>query len=110
MPAASTGLTRVTINSPQRRVDVALPDAVPLAELLPELLQHAGADLADDGQHHGGWLLRRGDGTPLAATAGLGAAGVRDGEVLHLAPVVGAACRNRTDDLFITSEPLCRLS
>jgi hypothetical protein len=21
-----------------------------------------------------------------------------------------AACRNRTDDLFITSEPLCRLS
>jgi hypothetical protein len=22
----------------------------------------------------------------------------------------GAACRNRTDDLFITSEPLCRLS
>ena len=23
---------------------------------------------------------------------------------------LGAACRNRTDDLFITSEPLCRLS
>ena len=22
----------------------------------------------------------------------------------------GAACRNRTDDLLITSEPLCRLS
>ena len=37
MPAPSTGLARVTINSPQRRVDVALPDGVPLAELLPEL-------------------------------------------------------------------------
>jgi hypothetical protein len=24
--------------------------------------------------------------------------------------VGGAACRNRTDDLFITSESLCRLS
>ena len=36
MPAPSTGLARVTISSPQRRVDVALPDGVPLAELLQD--------------------------------------------------------------------------
>lgn len=86
MPAASPGLARVTINSPQRRVDVALPDAVPLAELLPELLQHAGVGLADDGERHGGWLLRRGDGTTLSTTTGLAGQEVRDGAVLHLVP------------------------
>ncbi|MEV0564429.1 type VII secretion integral membrane protein EccD [Dactylosporangium sp. NPDC050588] len=86
MPAASPGLARVTINSPQRRVDVALPDGVPLAELLPELLQHAGVGLADDGERHGGWLLRRGDGTALSTTTGLAGQEVRDGAVLHLVP------------------------
>jgi type VII secretion integral membrane protein EccD len=86
MPAASPGLARVTVNSPQRRVDVALPDAVPVAELLPELLQHAGVGLADDGERHGGWLLRRGDGTALSTTTGLAGQEVRDGAVLHLVP------------------------
>jgi type VII secretion integral membrane protein EccD len=76
----------VTISSPQRRVDVALPDGVPLAELLPELLGHAGEGLADDGERHGGWLLRRGDGTPLATASSLATQGVRDGAVLHLVP------------------------
>ncbi|GAA1803952.1 type VII secretion integral membrane protein EccD [Planosporangium flavigriseum] len=86
MPAPSTGLARVTISSPQRRVDVALPDGVPLAELLPELLAHAGEGLADDGERHGGWLLRRGDGTALSTASPLSAQGVRDGAVLHLVP------------------------
>jgi type VII secretion integral membrane protein EccD len=76
----------VTISSPQRRVDVALPDGVPLAELLPELLAHAGEGLADDGERHGGWLLRRGDGTALSTASPLAAQGVRDGAVLHLVP------------------------
>jgi type VII secretion integral membrane protein EccD len=76
----------VTINSPQRRVDVALPDAVPVAEILPELLRHAGEGLADDGQRHGGWLLRRADGVALTPSAALGSQDVRDGSVLHLVP------------------------
>lgn len=86
MAAAAAGLARITINAPQRRVDVAVPDAVPLAELLPELLRHAGTGLADDGERHGGWLLRRPDGTTLSAAAGLAGQGVRDGAVLHLVP------------------------
>jgi type VII secretion integral membrane protein EccD len=76
----------VTISSPQRRVDVALPDGVPLAELLPELLAHAGEGLSDDGERHGGWLLRRGDGSALSTASPLSAQGVRDGAVLHLVP------------------------
>ncbi|MBU2663298.1 type VII secretion integral membrane protein EccD [Actinoplanes bogorensis] len=82
----SIGLARVTISAPQRRIDVALPEHVPLAELLPEVLRHAGEGLADDGEKHGGWVLRRTDGVALATAQGLFPQGVRDGEVLHLVP------------------------
>jgi type VII secretion integral membrane protein EccD len=82
----SLGLARVTISAPQCRVDVALPEHVPLAELLPEVLRHAGEGLADDGEQHGGWLLRRTDGVALATAQSLFPQGVRDGEVLHLVP------------------------
>jgi type VII secretion integral membrane protein EccD len=82
----TTGLARVTISAPERRVDVALPEHVPLAELLPEVLRHAGEGLADDGERHGGWVLRRTDGTALSGGQGLQTQGVRDGEVLHLVP------------------------
>ncbi|MET7833203.1 type VII secretion integral membrane protein EccD [Micromonospora sediminicola] len=82
----TSGLARVTISAPRRRVDVALPEQVPLAELLPEVLRHAGEGLADDGERHGGWLLRRTDGAVLATAQALLPQGVRDGEVLHLVP------------------------
>ncbi|MFJ6196091.1 type VII secretion integral membrane protein EccD [Micromonospora sp. NPDC092111] len=82
----TTGLARVTISAPGRRVDVALPEQVPLAELLPEVLRHAGEGLADDGERHGGWVLRRTDGAVLATAQALLPQGVRDGEVLHLVP------------------------
>ncbi|MCU7722367.1 type VII secretion integral membrane protein EccD [Actinoplanes sp. KI2] len=82
----SVGLARITISAPSRRVDVALPEHVPLAELLPEVLRYAGEGLADDGEKHGGWVLRRTDGVALTTTQGLYPQGVRDGEVLHLVP------------------------
>ncbi|MDR7280278.1 type VII secretion integral membrane protein EccD [Catenuloplanes atrovinosus] len=80
------GLARVTIAAPRRRVDLALPDQIPLAELLPDLLRHAGESLADEGERHGGWLLRRPDGAPLLGGRPLRAQGIRDGEILHLTP------------------------
>src|SRR4051794_26216887 len=63
----SVGLARVTISAPNRRVDVALPEHVPLAELLPEVLRHAGEGLADDGEKHGGGGGRRAPGGARAA-------------------------------------------
>jgi type VII secretion integral membrane protein EccD len=81
-----TGLARVTIAAPKRRIDVALPEHVPLAELLPGLLRHAGDDLADEGEEHSGWALRRADGSILDAGRTLGAQNLRDGEVVHLVP------------------------
>jgi type VII secretion integral membrane protein EccD len=89
-----TGLARITISTPQRRLDVALPDRVPVAELLPELLRHAGdsghagdTGHAGGGNEHAGWVLRRADGVGLSPTRGLAAQGIVDGQVLHLAPL-----------------------
>lgn len=86
MQRAGLGLSHVSIAAPERRVDVALPSRVPLAELLPSLLQHAGDHLADEGEQHGGWMLRRADGTELDSTKSLANHPIRDGEVLHLVP------------------------
>ena len=82
----TAGLARVTISTPLRRLDVALPEQVPVAELLPEVLRHAGDGLADDGERHGGWVLRRADGAALSAGQALLPQGVRDGELLFLLP------------------------
>ncbi|GAB3160487.1 type VII secretion integral membrane protein EccD [Micromonospora sonneratiae] len=64
-------------------MDVALPDNLIVAELLPHLLRHAGDDL---GERTGGWVLRRATGAVLEASRNLSAQGVRDGELLHLSP------------------------
>jgi type VII secretion integral membrane protein EccD len=82
--SSAGGLARITIASPTRRIDVALPEYVPAAELLPGLLRHAGDGLADAGQEHGGWVLRRGDGSVVDPGQTLAAQALRDGEVLHL--------------------------
>jgi type VII secretion integral membrane protein EccD len=80
------GLARVTVATPTRRIDVALPETVALGELLPHLLRHAGEGLADEGPQHGGWALRRSTGGLLDAKRSLAMQAVRDGEVLHLVP------------------------
>jgi type VII secretion integral membrane protein EccD len=82
----SLSLARVTVAAPKRRMDVALPDNLLVAELLPHLLRHAGDDLGDVGERHGGWVLRRATGAVLEPSRNLAVQGVRDGELLHLAP------------------------
>ncbi|WP_051054256.1 type VII secretion integral membrane protein EccD [Frankia sp. QA3] len=79
-------MTRVTVEAPGSRIDVALPDAVAVAFLLPDLLRRAGAHLADDGERHGGWVLHRATGQRVRTQESLGAQEVRDGEVLYLVP------------------------
>lgn len=82
----SVRLAKITVCGPRRRLDLALPAHVPVAEWLPEVLRRAGDGLADEGERHGGWLLCRTDGTPVSAARPLPQQGVRDGEVLHLVP------------------------
>ncbi|GAA1237007.1 type VII secretion integral membrane protein EccD [Streptomyces sp. NBC_01474] len=83
---AGTGLgfCRVTIVAPDSRIDVALPDDVPVADLNPEILrlsQQSPAEGAPVGYH----LVRR-DGTVLDSARSFAAQRILDGELLTLRP------------------------
>ncbi|GAA1799521.1 type VII secretion integral membrane protein EccD [Nocardioides hankookensis] len=81
-PVAS-GLVRVTVASGTRRVDLVLPGAVPVAELVPELARSVG--LLDPGTVYGGYRLVTADGRELATDAGLVIQGVEDGGLITVA-------------------------
>jgi type VII secretion integral membrane protein EccD len=83
---ATSGLSRVTVVAPRMRVDLALPSDVPFADLLPTLLGHAGADLADEPTARDGWTLSRLGGPPLDSSFSPAQLDVRDGELLYLRP------------------------
>ncbi|REE96584.1 type VII secretion integral membrane protein EccD [Thermomonospora umbrina] len=83
---AGLELCRVTIVAPRRRIDLSLPSDVPLAHMLPTLLRAAGADLADAGLAHSGWVLQRLDEAPFDLAQNLGQLGVKDGEILYFRP------------------------
>ncbi|MEV5613243.1 type VII secretion integral membrane protein EccD [Streptomyces sp. NPDC052225] len=83
---AGTGLgfCRVTIVAPDSRIDVALPDDVPVADLYPEILRlsrQSPAEGAPVGYH----LVRR-DGTVLDSARSFAAQRILDGELLTLRP------------------------
>ena len=80
----STGLARITVTVAGRRLDLAVPDDVLLAELLPELVRQADP-AAELGAAHGGWVLRRLDGEVLSGAKTLRSQGVRDGHALVVA-------------------------
>ncbi|MCK1821312.1 type VII secretion integral membrane protein EccD [Streptomyces sp. XM83C] len=78
------GFCRVTIVAPDSRIDVALPDDVPVADLYPEILrlsQQSPAEGAPVGYH----LVRR-DGTVLDSARSFTAQRILDGELLTLRP------------------------
>ncbi|MDT0344219.1 type VII secretion integral membrane protein EccD [Streptomyces litchfieldiae] len=80
-----TDFVRIALAGPAGRADLAIPAAVPLARLLPALLHHVGQEPgADGGVRHGGWVLRRPDGTRLDPAATLTAQGVAEGDLLVL--------------------------
>lgn len=79
-PAGASGLVRVTVTSGARRVDLVLPGAVPVAELLPELARSVG--MLDAATVYGGYRLVTPDGRRLAGDSGLTLQGVEDGGVL----------------------------
>ncbi|GAB3312946.1 type VII secretion integral membrane protein EccD [Epidermidibacterium keratini] len=80
------GLAKITVATPTRRVDVALPESVPVIELMVTLLRISGDGLADDGQRTGGWILRTTDGDAIDFEKTLSEQSIRDGQILHLVP------------------------
>ncbi|HEX5594629.1 MAG TPA: type VII secretion integral membrane protein EccD [Micromonosporaceae bacterium] len=93
------GLSRVTIVAPRTRMDLALPSDIPLADMLPTLLRHAGEELADEGAARGGWALTRLGGRPLDTSRTPLQLEIRDGELLHFVPRQAAAPEVVFDDV-----------
>src|SRR3990170_4443493 len=96
-PASASGLVKVTVTSGTRRVDLVLPAAVPVAELLPELVRSVG--LLDGSTVYGGYLLVTQEGRELAPDASLTMQGVEDGVGLTVAAGGDGAAPRVFDDV-----------
>ncbi|UYM04941.1 type VII secretion integral membrane protein EccD [Solicola gregarius] len=77
-----TAYSRVTVVSPERTVDLALPSALPLSEVVPQVLRFCSPNTERD--QPTAWTLARVGGTPIPLGQTLSDAGVLDGEVLEL--------------------------
>lgn len=78
------GFCRVTIVAPDSRIDVALPDDVPVADVYPEILR-LSRQTAAEGAPVGYHLVRR-DGTVLDSSRSFAGQRILDGELLALRP------------------------
>lgn len=76
------GVCRLSVVGSVRRLDLAVPAGVPVAELLPDLVGLAGERV--DGAALPRWVLSRAVGGDLPAGVSLAEAGVSDGAVLYL--------------------------
>ncbi|MDA1358968.1 type VII secretion integral membrane protein EccD [Glycomyces luteolus] len=87
----------VTVVGPRATRDLALPDDLPIAELLPQLLRHTGPEEPDeDGT---GWALSTIDGTTFTPAETLAARAVPDGGVLLLHDATAAALPDTVEDV-----------
>nr|WP_242681173.1 type VII secretion integral membrane protein EccD [Tessaracoccus sp. SD287] len=77
-------LARVTIISPNRRVDLALPGSVTLGELMPSIVKFAGFEASNTTDAVHTWVLQRFGEDPLDPTARVNKLSISDGETLHL--------------------------
>lgn len=87
---------RVTVLAPRSRVDVALPTDVPVAELVPMVLELVGEPVP--WHRPVPWRLSGPAGGILPAAATLGELGVLDGELLRIGPVAPAPAAPVYDD------------
>lgn len=81
---------RLTVLAPRHRVDVALPSDVPVAELVPMVLELVGEPESGRATRPQPWRLSGVAGGPLPAAATLAELGVLDGELLRLGPAASA--------------------
>jgi type VII secretion integral membrane protein EccD len=79
---SATGFCRVTVVAPDSRIDVALPDDLPVADLRPDILRLSGQVQTEE-EPTGFHLVRR-DGSVLDPALSLSAQRVMDGELIAL--------------------------
>jgi len=81
---ADEDLARVTVISPTRRVDLALPGAVTLGELLPSIVRFSGHEAGTPQEAVHGWVLQRFGEDPLDPNSPVSKLAIRDGDTLYL--------------------------
>jgi hypothetical protein len=96
-PRRLSALVRVSVTSGSRRVDLVVPGAVPVAELVPELARSVG--LLDAVTAYAGYRLVTRGGRELVGDAGLTVQGVADGDVITVAARVDDPPVRVYDDL-----------
>lgn len=84
--STSTGedLARVTVISPTRRIDLALPGGATLGEILPNIIRFSGYEGGSPNEAVHQWVLQRFGEDPLDVTQLVSQLEIRDGETLHL--------------------------
>lgn len=92
-----SGLVRVSVASGSRRVDLVLPGAIPVAELVPELARSVG--ILDASTVYGGYRLVTQDGRELAGDSGLLMQGIEDGGLLTVTAGIDDEAPRVYDDI-----------
>lgn len=82
--ATASAMLRVSIVGDDRRLDIGVPAQLPLVEMIPGFARSLG--LLDPTLAHGGYELRRADGSVVDPARPAAAQGLRDGELLTLVP------------------------
>ncbi|OYN85858.1 type VII secretion integral membrane protein EccD [Parenemella sanctibonifatiensis] len=82
--SAEEDLARVTIISPTRRVDLALPGAAVLGEIMPSIVRFSGFESGNAADTVHAWVLQRVGDDPLDPYKKVSSLEIRDGETLHL--------------------------
>lgn len=77
-------LARVTVISPVRRVDLAMPGESTLAEILPTIVRFSGYESSSSTEAVHTWVLQRVGEDPLDPARLVTDLKIRDGETLHL--------------------------
>ncbi|MGH3374441.1 MAG: EsaB/YukD family protein, partial [Actinoallomurus sp.] len=99
MKSAAAGLCRLRFRAPEKMFELAVPADVPLADLLPAIIGHAGSDLEEKGLDHGGWVLQGLGADPLDEERTAESLGLHDGDELYFRPRREAMPPVHFDDL-----------
>jgi hypothetical protein len=91
---AGVEVCRLTVQTPDRRCDLALPVVAPIGEVLPVVLADPAADT-----DHGAWVLQRLGGPPLDTGATPEGLGLLDGTTLYLSPAAMPLPEAEFDDV-----------
>ncbi|NNG19742.1 type VII secretion integral membrane protein EccD [Naumannella sp. ID2617S] len=82
--ASAEDVARVTVISPTRRIDLALPGSTTLGELMPNIVRFSGYEGGGAQEAVQAWVLQRFGEDPLDADRPVAELNLRDGETLHL--------------------------